>query len=322
MPETQRHPNMKVSIAIPCHNAERWIREAVDSALNQDWKDIEVLVWDDGSTDGSSKILRGYGDRIRLLGGYSVGSNAARNRLLETSTGKWIQFLDADDYLKPDKISKQLDESGREHEVLFSPIIEETWKGDSLQTTRISQLDERIDNMTHWLSWHVCQTGAALWRRRSIVHIGGWNEAQPCCQDNEIMLRAQQAGLNLKLTPTARAVYRLWSDDTLCHRNPMMTLLEKTRLIDQALAWLGETKQLTSAHIAAAEEVFYATSRTLAKTDRKAANRYLKERQKRGLGKPHPTAATPRSYCLAFKCFGFNGAEQLASTARLLANRA
>ena len=313
---------MKVSILIPCHNAQRWIQAAVESALAQTWPEIEVIVWDDGSTDHSGKLLRQYGNRIRLIGERQIGSNGARNQMLEASSGEWIQFLDADDYLEPDKLSTQLQEAKSESDVLFSPVIEESWKGERLHTRRVGNLDVSIDVATHWLSWHVCQTGAALWRRPAIKAIGGWNEKQPCCQDNEIMLRAQQAELRVQLTPTARAVYRLWSDDTLCHRDPTRTLLEKTRLIDDALAWLKRTDQLTSRHVAAAEEVFYATSRSLMRVDAKTARCYLQKRRDRGLRKPRPTAATPRSYCLAYKYLGFTRAEQLASTARFLTNRA
>ena len=132
------------------------------------------------------------------------------------------------------------------------------------------------------------------------------------------MLRALKAGLDLQFTPSARTVYRLWSDETLCHRDPTKTLLEKTRLIDEALAWLRATQQLTPTHQDAAEEVFYATSRSLMKTDAKLAQSYLQDRRQRGLREPRPTAATPKSYCLAFKYLGFRSAERLAATARLL----
>ena len=118
---------MKVSILIPCHNAERWIQTAVESALAQTWPDKEVIVWDDGSTDNSGPLLDQFGDRIQLIGGQQVGSNPARNHLLDKAEGEWIQFLDADDYLEPDKVSIQLAEASSNAEILFSPIIEETW---------------------------------------------------------------------------------------------------------------------------------------------------------------------------------------------------
>src|SRR5206468_2833779 len=98
-----------VSILIPCYNAERWIAQAIDSALAQTWPAKEVIVIDDGSTDGSLEIIKSFGDRIRWETGPNRGGNVARNRLLELSLGEWLQYLDADDYLLDDKVGKQIE---------------------------------------------------------------------------------------------------------------------------------------------------------------------------------------------------------------------
>src|SRR5580700_7824510 len=94
----------RVTICIPCFNAERWIAEAVRSALGQTWPEKEVIVVDDGSSDGSLDRLREFGDSILLLRGEHRGGNSARNTALRHARGEWLQFLDADDYLKPSKI--------------------------------------------------------------------------------------------------------------------------------------------------------------------------------------------------------------------------
>jgi glycosyltransferase involved in cell wall biosynthesis len=97
-----------VSILIPCYNAERWVGEAIESALAQTWPEKEVLVIDDGSTDRSLEVIQRYRGRIRWETGPNRGSNTARNRLLELSAGEWLQYLDADDYLRPNKVQVQL----------------------------------------------------------------------------------------------------------------------------------------------------------------------------------------------------------------------
>src|ERR1700730_16393596 len=99
---------MLVSILIPCYNAERWVAQAIRSALAQTWPDKEVVVVDDGSTDGSLEVIQSFGDVIRYETRPNRGGNVARNRLLELAPGEWIQYLDADDYLLPDKIERQL----------------------------------------------------------------------------------------------------------------------------------------------------------------------------------------------------------------------
>src|SRR5688572_3055345 len=98
-----------VSILIPCHNAARWISQAIESALAQSWGWKEVVAVDDGSTDHSLEIIKSFGDRIRFETGPNRGGNAARNRLLELASGEWLQYLDADDYLLPDKVERQME---------------------------------------------------------------------------------------------------------------------------------------------------------------------------------------------------------------------
>src|SRR5947208_2592225 len=97
-----------VSILIPCYNAERWIAQAIESALAQTWPEKEVVVVDDGSTDGSLDVIKQFDGRIRWETGPNRGGNMARNRLRELAGGDWLQYLDADDYLLPDKIDDQM----------------------------------------------------------------------------------------------------------------------------------------------------------------------------------------------------------------------
>ncbi len=117
-----------VTIAIPCFNAGPWIGAAVQSALDQSWPEKEVVVVDDGSTDDSLAVLEGFGAAIRLVRGEHRGGNAARNQALAEGRGEWVQFLDADDYLEPEKITRQFAETGdgAQSVVLYSPVwIEE-----------------------------------------------------------------------------------------------------------------------------------------------------------------------------------------------------
>src|SRR5262245_44085768 len=96
-----------VSILIPCYNAERWVGQAIESALAQTWPVKEVIVVDDGSQDRSLSVIESFANRIRWQAGPNRGGNVARNELLELAQGTWLQFLDADDYLLPEKIAKQ-----------------------------------------------------------------------------------------------------------------------------------------------------------------------------------------------------------------------
>lgn len=98
-----------VSIIIPCHNAQPWLAACIDSVLAPSDHSQEIIVVDDGSTDGSLSVAERYVSRgIRLFTQPRKSPGAARNRGFAESRGAWIQFLDADDLIGPEKISRQL----------------------------------------------------------------------------------------------------------------------------------------------------------------------------------------------------------------------
>ena len=99
---------MKVSIIIPLYNQKQFVADAIESALAQTYKNIEVIVVNDGSTDCPDEVLDKYKHNIKLVYQENKGLAAARNRGLLESTGEYIQFLDADDIIFNDKIEKQI----------------------------------------------------------------------------------------------------------------------------------------------------------------------------------------------------------------------
>ena len=98
-----------VSVIIPTYNRAATIADAVDSVLCQTYREIEVIVVDDGSMDSTLEVLRGYSDRIQVLRQENAGPSAARNRGVAVSTGEIIAFLDSDDLWLPDKIRQQVE---------------------------------------------------------------------------------------------------------------------------------------------------------------------------------------------------------------------
>jgi glycosyltransferase involved in cell wall biosynthesis len=100
---------MLVSILIPCHNAAPWLAETLASALAQTHPHTEIIVVNDGSTDTSLAVAQSFAARgVTVLDQSNQGAAAARNTALRAARGDWLQFLDADDLLAPDKISAQL----------------------------------------------------------------------------------------------------------------------------------------------------------------------------------------------------------------------
>jgi glycosyltransferase involved in cell wall biosynthesis len=99
-----------VSTIIPCFNREAFVGEAIESALAQDWPRKEVIVVDDGSTDGSAEVCRKFGASIVFVQQENRGVSAARNLGLELAQGEMIAFLDSDDLWLPGKISAQMEQ--------------------------------------------------------------------------------------------------------------------------------------------------------------------------------------------------------------------
>ena len=104
-----------VSILIPCHNAAPFLGAALESCLAQTWTPCEVIVVDDGSTDGSQAVAARYAGRgVRLQSQSKQGAAAARNAALRAAQGDYLQYLDADDLLAPGKITAQLERAACE----------------------------------------------------------------------------------------------------------------------------------------------------------------------------------------------------------------
>nr|WP_315488782.1 glycosyltransferase [uncultured Rhodoferax sp.] len=102
-------PSPKVSVIIPAFNRERYIGAAIQSVLDQTYQDFELIVVDDGSTDGTNEIIRKFDSiRLKLISQENRGRSNARNRALEIARGQYISFLDSDDLYLPDKLALQV----------------------------------------------------------------------------------------------------------------------------------------------------------------------------------------------------------------------
>lgn len=113
----------KVSIVIPVYNGEDYIREAINSALAQTYKNCEVIVVNDGSTDDTETIVKSYGDKIRYFSKENGGVSSALNLGIDHMAGEYFQYLPHDDLLHPDKIEKNIcaiQRSGNEMSIVWS----------------------------------------------------------------------------------------------------------------------------------------------------------------------------------------------------------
>ncbi len=97
-----------ISVIIPAYNAEKYLREAIDSVFAQTHRPLEVIVVDDGSKDGTAAVAWSYGDQVRFTRQERGGNGAARNTGVSLAGGRYFAFLDADDRFRPEKLGHQL----------------------------------------------------------------------------------------------------------------------------------------------------------------------------------------------------------------------
>jgi len=306
-----------VSILIPCFNGERWIADAVESALAQSWPSKEVIVVDDGSTDGSLKAIRQYDALITWEAAEHRGGNPTRNRLLELARGEWLQYLDADDYLLPGKVAAQMRYAvtHTDIDVLLSPVIWEYWSEQEIRRS-VKETPWPEDVWSLLARWSLPQTGGPLWRRRAMCDVGGWTPDQPCCQDEDMYLRLLMAGKRFEYCPEPGAVYRQWSELTVCKRDKPEVYRRRLEIEEKIERFLHERGALTPQRLSAINQARLEVARLVWQYDTAYANRIV--------GRIHcsqpdfvPTrGAAPALYRVLFRCFGFARTQRLATWKR------
>lgn len=142
---------MKISIIIPVYNVEKYLRECLDSVLNQTLTDIEIICINDGSTDNSLQILEEYAakdERIKIINQENKGLACARNTGINNATGKYIFFLDSDDYLLPNVISELYDNAQNfDVDILMSKCkaFADNDSANAYTFKRVSELNKYLD---------------------------------------------------------------------------------------------------------------------------------------------------------------------------------
>ena len=227
-----------VSVCIPCYNNAPHVAQAVESALAQTHVPLEVVVVDDGSSDNSVEVLRGFGDRIIFEAGPNRGACAARNRALALSHGEYVNFLDADDLLVPHKIEAQLpflvnDEADL---VFCKGYIFGDHK--TMRPKKQSILNPTgIDPFVYCLSQGLSTEGP-LHRRALVERVGGFRVGVPSAQETDLHLRLAASGARIRLLEELLYQHRNHAGQRISNRpRPpaqfLHVLLELAQLLEQ-----------------------------------------------------------------------------------------
>ena len=213
-----------VSILIPVYNAEEFVAETIQSALNQTWPDKEIIVVDDGSSDGSREILKSFEPQgIVVIDQEHRGASAARNRALTEAHGDYIQYLDADDLLDAVKIEVQINRLNSEsrervaasawarfrdstHDAHFLP--EEVWAS-------LPPIDWILAS---WMGGGMMPCHAWLTPRSVVDRAGFWDETLGPNDDGEYFTRVLLNSSGIVFCEKARVYYRSGRSQSLSRR--------------------------------------------------------------------------------------------------------
>jgi glycosyltransferase involved in cell wall biosynthesis len=205
-----------VSILIPTYNAEKWIADTIRSAVNQTWERKEIIIVDDGSTDQTAAIAQQFASgSVRVLTQNNQGAAAARNKALSLSHGDYIQWLDADDLLAPDKVARQmeaLDTVGSARTLLSSSwghFIYRPYRAQFIPTALWCDLSPS-EFLRHKLEQKVfMQTAVWLVSRELTEAAGPWDTSMISDDDGEYFCRVLLASNGIRFVPEARVYYRM-----------------------------------------------------------------------------------------------------------------
>jgi glycosyltransferase involved in cell wall biosynthesis len=191
-----------VSVVVPAFNATRFIGEALASIARQEYEPLEIVVVDDGSTDGTAQAAREFGVRLTLIEQPNRGPAAARNRGIAAAQGGLIAFLDTDDLWPDGKLALQVPRLSEDStlDVVLGQIRYEALDDRTLDGIRFDEPDGVLTNVN---------LGAGLFSRNVFDRIGLFDESLRFSEDQDWFLRAREAGARIAVLAEVTLLYRL-----------------------------------------------------------------------------------------------------------------
>jgi glycosyltransferase involved in cell wall biosynthesis len=182
--------NQKVSIIIPTYNSAEYIAETLDSAFAQTYKNCEIIVIDDGSTDNTKEVLQSYMSKIKYIYKENGGVSSARNVGIENAEGEYIAFLDSDDIWLPEKLEKQMERFKSEPDLglVYSDCIRFNENGIE-QSKRIVNRYFEGNIFIKLLEGYVLPTSTVVVKRSCFSIADHFNESLMVSEDYDMWLR-------------------------------------------------------------------------------------------------------------------------------------
>ncbi len=205
-----------VSVIIPTYNRAAFVTEAIDSVLAQTFRDVELIVVDDGSTDDTRDRLAAYGERIRLVCEENHGVSHARNVGIRAARGEYIALLDSDDLWLPKKLETQVAVMNAQPDLQLCHT-EEIW---IRRGVRVNQMKKHQKHggyiFPNCLPFCVISPSSVMIRRALFDDVGYFDESLPACEDYDLWLRITKI-YPVYFIETPLIVKRGGHDDQLSH---------------------------------------------------------------------------------------------------------
>ncbi len=302
---------MLISVIIPCYNVEAYIFDCIDSVMKQSYSSIEIICVDNNSTDNTFQLIKNielqYPGKIQVVQELKKGAPAARNKGLSVATGHWIQFLDADDLLMPEKISHQIALVHMQQNIAFVGSSYYNLSVEGHKKTRALNLRDPFKAI---FTTNLGITSANLFNAEKVKRINGWKEELMSSQEADLMFRLLKMGDDLIFDDVPFTIIRERASGQISQRNPKEKWLHYIGLRLEMINFLKQTKE----EYFIKEKSFYYNNlfsqlRTLAKYSTEEADVIFKNNFEQPFinGDEFPFSI----YKVLYKLLGFKKTEQL-----------
>jgi len=216
----------QVSVILPTYNRAHFLKEALESLTLQTFKDLEVVVVDDGSTDGTADIIKTYSSKINLrplVLTRNYGVSRARNEGIRLSQTPWVSFLDSDDIWMPRKLEIQMKYLEKNPDVQICQT-EEIWVRNGRRVNPMKKHEKRGGSIfERCLELCVVSPSATVLSRKLLDEVGLFDEDLPACEDYDLWLRISSRH-PIGLIPEPLITKRGGHADQLSRKYPAMDL--------------------------------------------------------------------------------------------------
>ena len=205
---------VKVSVIVPSYNRAALVGHTIENMLRQTLSPHEIIVVDDGSTDESVDVIRGFGDRVTLIQQSNQGPGVARNAGLKVATGEFIQFMDSDDLASLNKLEVQANAlMEQQADIVYGPWAKVWITDDCIRPENVVLQQKALPPHHHPLHWFLTTWSMVfqqcLVRRSALEKAGGYREDMKLYEDGELFVRLLLSDARLIHESESLTLYRL-----------------------------------------------------------------------------------------------------------------